>query len=309
MRPAGRVALVTGAAGFIGCHLVERLAREGWEVRGVDDERTGDWRRVKVSVARIDKSLEMMSARELRSACSGATVLFHLAAEKHNTPGVTADRTIEVNVAATARLFDAAGAAGVQTIVFTSSLYAYGSMGPEPMSELDVPTPSTVYGVSKLAGEHLLRATERAHRTAWSVARLFFVYGPRQLAAGGYPSVIVRNFERLRLGEPAVVNGDGEQALDYVYVDDCVDALVELGSGRHAGLTVNVASGNATTVNRLTQAMLEVSGAALAPVAGPADWTAGSRRVGATRVAAERLGWSAGTPLETGLRRVWEGLA
>jgi len=297
---------VTGAAGFIGCHLVDRLASDGWAVRGLDDERTGDWGRVKVDVDRVDASLENMSAHELVSVCRGVDLLFHLAAEKHNTPGVTADRTLGVNVAATARLFDAAGAAGVPRIVFTSSLYAYGSSGPAVMSEGDVPTPSTVYGVSKLAGEHLLRATERTFGVQWSVARLFFVYGPRQLAAGGYPSVIVRNFDRIRRDEAPVVNGDGEQALDYVFVVDCVDALVRLGAGDHHGLTVNVASGAAISVRELTGVMLAVTRSSLEPIAGPADWTAGSRRVGSPDIAAEQLGWKATTPLREGLRRVWE---
>ncbi|MCZ7587270.1 MAG: NAD-dependent epimerase/dehydratase family protein [Gaiella sp.] len=299
-------ALVTGAAGFIGCNLVERLISDGWSVRGLDDERTGDWGRVKAEVDRVDGSLEVMSADELQVLCGDVDVLFHLAAEKHNTPGVTADRTIEVNVAATARLFSAAGSVGVPKIVFTSSLYAYGSMGPDVMYEQDLPHPSTVYGVSKLAGEHLLRATERSYGVRWSVARLFFIYGPRQLAAGGYPSVVVRNFERIARDEAPVVNGDGSQTLDYVFVEDCVEALLRLGLGDHHGLTVNVASGTSTSVNDLTAAMLAVTGSLLEPTAGPADWTAGSRRVGSPDLAAERLAWKTTTPLDEGLRRVWE---
>jgi UDP-glucose 4-epimerase len=300
---------VTGAAGFIGCHLTERLVADGWEVRGIDDERTGDWGRVKVPVDRIDRSLEDMSPTELRTACAGADVLFHLAAEKHNTPGVTADRTVAVNVAATARLFDAAGAARTPKIVFTSSLYAYGSLGPEAMSESDIPEPITVYGVSKLAGEHLLRVTQRAHGTAWSVARLFFVYGPRQLAEGGYPSVIVRNFDRIRKNERPVVNGDGRQSLDYVFVEDCVDGLARLAGRDHDGLTVNLSSGRPIAVSELTDAMLEVAGSKLEPISGDPDWTAGTSRWGSTGLASERLGWSTSTTLDDGLRRVWEAIA
>jgi UDP-glucose 4-epimerase len=302
-------ALVTGAAGFIGSHLVERLVGDGWSVRGLDDGRTGDWDRVKVPVDRLDSSLEMMSSDDLRVACGGVSLLFHLAAEKHNTPGVTADRTVAVNIAATARLFDAAGAEGVAKIVFASSLYAYGSLGPRVMSESDIPAPQTVYGVSKLAGEHLLRVAERNHGVEWSVARLFFVYGPHQLAQGGYPSVIVRNFGRVRRGEPPVVNGDGAQALDYVYIDDCVDGLVALAHSEHHGLIVNLASGRPTTIIDLTMAMLDASRSSLEPVQGPADWTAGTVRFGSTERASALLGWSASTSLDLGLRRVWESLS
>jgi nucleoside-diphosphate-sugar epimerase len=308
-RTGARTALVTGAAGFIGCHLAERLVADGWVVRGIDDERTGDWNRVKVPVERIDRSLEDMSASDLSTACTGVDALFHLAAEKHNTPGVTADRTVNVNIAATARLFDAAGAAAIPKLVFTSSLYAYGSLGPDAMSETDLPAPSTVYGMSKLAGEQLLRVTERTHGTSWSVARLFFIYGPRQLAAGGYPSVIVRNFTRIRQGERPVVNGDGGQALDYVFVDDCVDCLVRLADRAHDGVMVNVASGRPVSVAELTRSMLEISGSSLEPVEGDADWTAGTRRWGTTERAAQEVGWSASTDLHDGLRRVWESMA
>jgi UDP-glucose 4-epimerase len=273
----------------------------------LDDERTGDWGRTEVGLERIDGSLEAMSPGELRGACEGANLLVHLAAEKHNTPGVTADRTLSVNVAATARLFDAAGAAGVEKIVFASSLYAYGSVGPAAMSETDIPTPTTIYGVSKLAGEHLLRAAERTHGLRWGVARLFFIYGPRQFAEGGYPSVIVRNFDRMRRNQRPVVNGDGTQALDYVYVDDCIDGFVALAAAEH-GLTVNLASGRAVSVNDLTAAMLRAAESSLVPTPGPKDWTDGTCRWGVTTTAAERLDWAASTPLDVGLQRVWDAL-
>ena len=281
----------------------------GWRVRGIDDERTGDWSRVKVPLERIDKPLEAMSSEELKDACSGAHHLFHLAAEKHNTPGLTAQRTLAVNVAATAALFDAAGSSGVGKVVFTSSLYAYGSFGPSAMTETDVPLPTTVYGTSKLCGEHLLRTAGRAYGIEWATARLFFIYGPRQLAKGGYPSVIVRNFQRIRRGEPPVVSGDGEQALDYVFVADCVDGLLALAATGESGLTVNLAGGRPISVNELTRRMLGVSESDLKPVSGPPDWTAGTRRWGSTARAAETIGWTASVPLEDGLRRVWEAAA
>ena len=303
-----QTAVVTGIAGFIGSYLVGRLVERGWVVRGLDNERSGDWRRVTVPVERIERDLASLADGELLSLCRGADVLFHLAAEKYNSSKSTPERIIDVNISATRRLFDAAGRAQVGRVIFTSSLYAYGALGPEWMSESDVPAPTTMYGLSKVAGEHLLRVAARDHGLRWTVARLFFIYGPRQYAEGGYKSVILRNFERIRRGERPVILGDGEQALDYVYVDDCVDALLAMLGPEHEGLTYNVAAGRAITVNELTRLMLRAAGSNLAPVPGPADWTAGTVRVGSPRLSAGRLAWRATTPIEEGLARVWRWL-
>jgi UDP-glucose 4-epimerase len=194
-------------------------------------------------------------------------------------------------------------------VVFTSSLYAYGSLGPEPMRETDVPAPTTLYGVSKLAGEHLLRVAERNHGLSWTAARLFFVYGPGQFAEGGYKSVIVSNFERLRAGEPPRINGDGEQRLDYVYVDDCVSALLTMAAPEHHGRTFNIASGAGVSVNELTRTMLAAAGSDAQPATAPADWTHGSVRVGDPTLAEATLKWRATTPIEEGVAHVWNSLS
>ena len=171
----------------------------------------------------------------------------------------TPQQIIDVNISASRRLFEAAAQAARPKVVFASSLYAYGSMGPAPMRETDVPTPDTVYGISKVAGEQLLRLRYDGSMVPWSVARLFFVYGPRQYARGGYKSVIVANFERLVRGEAPTIFGDGLQALDYVYIDDVVEALIELAAPAHNGKTLNICSGLATTINDLTAAMIATS--------------------------------------------------
>lgn len=297
---------MTGAAGFIGSRLVNTLCGQGVEVIGIDNERSGDWSRVSPAVRRVDADIAALSEDDFVEVCEGADVLFHLAAEKYNSSLATPERVIATNVTSTSRLFRAACRAGPRSIVFTSSLYAYGSLGPEPMDERDLPAPTTSYGMSKVAGEHILRVVGRETGMAWSAARLFFIYGPNQHAEGGYRSVILRNFDRLRAGLPPVINGDGAQGLDYVYVDDAVDALIRMATIPGGVGVVNVASGRARTVSELTEAMLAVAGReGIDPDYAPPDWTAGSRRVGTTTRAREVLGWSATTPLDTGLRQVW----
>jgi nucleoside-diphosphate-sugar epimerase len=275
------------------------------EVVGIDNERAGDWARLKTPCEQHRRDLTEMTVDDLSAVCDGADALFHLAAEKYNASRSTPERLLDVNVAATDRLFRAAGRTGVGKVVFTSSLYAYGSLGPRPMHEDDVPRPGTRYGASKVAGEHLLRVVSRDHDLPSTIVRLFFVYGPRQHAGGGYKSVIVSNFERILRGERPTVYGDGEQALDYVYVDDAVDALVACADHRVDGELLNVASGHAVSVNELTALMLEVSGSRLQPLGAPADWTAGTCRFGDPQRIAQRLGWKPQVGLEDGLRRVW----
>lgn len=278
----------------------------GAEVVGVDNERSGDWSRVDVDCARVQEDLAVMRFGELVDVCCGADVLFHLAAEKYNSSKSSPERVLDVNVVATDRLYRAAAAAGVRKVVFTSSLYAYGSLGPEPMRETQPPAPTTTYGASKVMGEHLLRVLERDHGTAWSVARLFFVYGPRQYAEGGYKSVILSNFERLLRGKRPTIYGDGGQQLDYVFVDDVVRALRALVASDQDGRIYNIGSGHGTSVNELTVRMMNIAERELEPEYCPPDWTAGSIRVGDPSAARMGLGWSATTTIDDGLARVWD---
>jgi UDP-glucose 4-epimerase len=304
----GAAVVVTGGAGFIGSHLVRTLLEhEAGRVVIVDSLRTGTWRNVPDDprVGRLELDLGIATTAELGRALEGAAYLFHLAAEKHNQSIDVPDRVLAVNVDGTFRLFSAAAAAGVQKVVFTSSLYAAGRLHLPPMRETDLPEPKTVYGISKLTGEHLLRHFAAAAGLRSTALRLFFVYGPRQYAGGGYKSVIVTNFERLLRGEAPLIKGDGEQALDYIHVDDVVQALLLALSDAADGETINIGSAKAVTVSQLTQLMLEVAASLQKPVHAPADWTAGTHRVCDNEKAERILGWSPSVPMREGLASVY----
>ena len=300
--------LVTGGAGFIGSHLVRSLLDQGArEVVILDDLRTGTWQNVPADprIRHLALDFAALSMEELRRAIDGTNFLFHLAAEKHNNSIDSPERVLRVNVDATFRLFAAAAAAGVRKVVFTSSLYAAGRMSLPPMRETDLPEPRTVYGISKLAGEHLLRHFASSAGLRSTTFRLFFVYGPRQFAGSGYKSVIVSNFERILRSEAPIINGDGRQALDYIHVDDVVRALI-LGLNDEADdEIINIGQGSAIDIASLTGLMLDVAGSHLQPVHAPPDWTAGTHRVCDNDKALSVLGWTPSVAMRDGLAGVF----
>jgi len=305
----GATFFVTGGAGFIGSHLVRALLDNGAaSVIAVDNLRTGAWSNTPddARLKRVTLDFSTASQSELRDLMQGVDYLFHLAAEKHNQAIDIPNRVLEVNVDGTFRLFGAAVDAGIKKVVFTSSLYAAGRYTLPPMRETDLPEPRTVYGISKLTGEHLLRHFATSTGLRATAFRLFFVYGPRQYAGSGYKSVIVTNFERILRNESPVINGDGQQSLDYVHVDDVVRALQLALDPSADGALLNIGQGTAVSVSRLTDVMLEVARSSLRPVEGPADWTAGTHRVCDNARAREILGWSPAVSLRDGLAGVYE---
>ena len=195
--------VVTGGCGFIGSHLVERLRRCAARVVVIDNLGYGRRENLDLSDDGIHvENLKLCAGvgTELQKLLKGVDYIFHLAAEKHNQSIYSPDRVLDVNVMGTYELLKAAADAGVKKVVFTSSLYAYGRMSGPPMSEDEVPTPHTLYGISKLSGEHLCRYFASQRGIPAVCLRLFFVYGPRQYSGLGYKSVIVKNFDRMLKG-------------------------------------------------------------------------------------------------------------
>jgi len=308
---SGRHALVTGGAGFIGSHLVEALlARGARRVTIVDSMRFANEHHARLADARVAVVRHTLGAdpiSALAPALGDAELLFHLAAEKHNQSLPTPDQLLASNVTGTYALFDAAARAACKKIVFSSSLYAYGRVTGAPLVESELSPPWSLYGISKLTGEHLAGHARHVHGVRAVSLRYFFTYGTRQFPGTGYKSVIVNNFERLRRGEAPVIFGDGEQALDYIYVDDVVDATIRAMELPLDGEVLNVGSGDATTINALTDVMLDVAGSKATATRGPADWTQGTSRV-ADAAKARRLlgGWRPTVSLRDGLARTFE---
>jgi UDP-glucose 4-epimerase len=298
---------ITGGAGFIGAALANELFDRGFsEINLLDNLSTGDWSRLNFEANRISIDLSIATVEELVDALTGIDILFHLSAVKLHNEKNSFDDIIKHNVLATQNLLDAAGLAGVKKVVFTSSLYSYGMLKIETFTEDLVPVPSTVYGASKLFGESLVAIASRKYGFDYSIARLFFIYGEKQYSDGGYKSVIVNNFERLKSDQQAVIHGDGGQILDYLHVSDCVSALISL-SQNTTNDVYNVSSGVPLTITELTNEMLRVTGKKTVRYVDP-DWTQGTRRVGSYRKIHELTGWVPNVSLNEGLSRTWESL-
>lgn len=303
----GSSVLVTGGAGFIGSHLVERLlALDVNRVVVIDSLAFGSEKNFSSGDARVTlTSVDIGSStvHDLLPAFKGVDFVFHLAAEKHNASIGNPNKMLASNVQGTLNVLEASVQQGVKKVVFTSSLYAYGRIAGAPFREDEVVCPSTVYGISKVAGENL--TAMYASKIETNTLRYLFVYGPRQWANAGYKSVIVKNFERMLRGAAPVIFGDGEQALDYIYVSDAIDATIRAMTHAKNGAVFNVGSGVATSVRSLTDVMKRVAESTTDASNEPPDWTAGSYRVGDITKIKRELGWEPSVSLEVGLRHTF----
>jgi UDP-glucose 4-epimerase len=266
-------AFVTGAAGFIGSTLVDRLLADGHRVVGIDNLSTGvvanlehAHRYNELSPRRFNFVQADVQAPELTGIVAGSNpdVIFHLAAQVDVQVSV-ADPQFDArnNVLGTINLCEASRRAGVQRIVYAASGGSrYGAPTSLPVGESTQADPFSPYGVGKLAGELYLGAYARMYGIAPICLALANVYGPRQ-NPHGETGVIAVFGSAMITGRPVTIYGDGTGSRDYVYVDDVIDALVRAARApmSTAG-TYNVGTGHQTTttqVHRLISAVLDGS--------------------------------------------------
>ncbi len=295
--------LVTGGAGFIGSHVVDRLVADGHAVDVVDNLSTG--RRAHVNTAARLMVCDLRSARlDGAFAAARPDAVVHLAAQAA-VPRSVADPRFDasVNVLGTLALLDAARRRAVGRVVYVSTGGAvYGDTDVLPTPE-DHPTrPASPYGVSKLAGERYLECWARLTGTPTLSLRLANIYGPRQ-DPHGEAGVVAIFASRLLAGADCVVNGDGEQTRDYVYVGDVADAVARALASADVTGEVNIGTGVETSVNDLYRRLARLAGVARTARHGPPRPGEQRRSVlDATRAKA-LLGWMAATPLDAGLAK------
>jgi nucleoside-diphosphate-sugar epimerase len=269
----GELVLVTGAAGFIGSHLVDALLERGARVRGLDNLATGKRENLPSGDGRFELvEADLRDPEACRKACRGVTYVFHQAA-LGSVPRSLADpgSTISVNVAGTAKLLQASRDARVRRVIYASSSSVYGDSERLPKKEGEEGLPLSPYALSKVMVEQLADIFALAFGLESIGLRYFNVYGPRQDPEGSYAAVIPRFFQAYLAGEAPVIYGDGLQSRDFTYVDDAVRAnlLAAAAPSDACGHAYNVGGGRRTTVRELAQSIREVAGGGAEPLTAP----------------------------------------
>ena len=252
--------LVTGAAGFIGSALANRLAREGHQVRGLDDLSAGDPERLspEVTFTRGD----VTDRPTLWTLLQEIDCVYHLAAKVSVSESVLYPREYNhVNVGGTVSVMEAMRDVGVKRVVLASSGAVYGHQSTQPLSEDLFPSPRSPYAVSKLAAEHYVRTIGLLWGIETVSLRIFNAYGPGQPLPAAHPPVIPHFLRQAARSGTLVIHGKGDQTRDFVYIDDVVEAMVSASTAPTIDQSViNIGSGVGTSIKMLAQYALEAVG-------------------------------------------------
>jgi nucleoside-diphosphate-sugar epimerase len=258
-------ALVTGAAGFIGSHLVSALLDKGADVTGLDCFTDYYARSIKESNLAVNAGRSgfhfiggAIQHADLPALLAGKTHVFHLAAQAGVRKSWGGDFRIytDHNVDATQRLLEACVGLPLERFVYASSSSVYGDNTSMPMTEAALPQPVSPYGVTKLAAEQLCHLYFVNYRVPTTSVRYFTVYGPRQR-----PDMAFHRFLTAALkGEPITVYGDGEQTRDFTFVTDAVAATMAAGTNGRPGRVYNVGGGSRVSLNHLFTIIERVTG-------------------------------------------------
>jgi len=258
--------LVTGAAGFIGLHLVERLISDGYQVVALDNLYSSDGKCLEQLVTRFPRQLQWIHGdiRDVECvsrAMAGCSVVFHLAAAGSVLESIEKVSVYhDINVTGMFNVLLAAKNAGVARFVLASSASVYGDTSQGPNLESQDVRPMTPYAANKAIAEAYCMAFFKSYGMPTVIFRFFNVYGPRQNPRSSYAAAIPTFIKACQANEWVTIFGDGEQTRDFVYVGDVVETLIT-GSRcdtSYLGIPINVASGQPVTINHVAQTIRQV---------------------------------------------------
>jgi UDP-glucose 4-epimerase len=298
--------LITGAAGFLGAPLANRLIREGHRVIGLDDLSTGDPERLSQEVHLVRGDVN--DRPKLWSLLQEVDCVYHLAARVIVPESMLYPREYnQVNVGGTVTLMEAMRDVGVRRVVFISSGTIYGNQKIQPLRETCRPHPHSPYAVSKLSAEFYIRTIGDLWGIETVCLRVFNAYGPGQRMPPTNAPVIPYCIRQALDHGTIVVHGDGKQTRDYVYIDDVVDAMESASSKPNINrMIINVGSGRETTVNDIIKRVVEITQAKPEIVMNKTHDSGPSRMCADLGLAKKVLDFSPKVNLTEGLRRTIE---
>jgi UDP-glucose 4-epimerase len=294
--------LITGGAGFIGSHVADAFLAAGFEVAVVDNLST--WRQENVPAGAQFHPFDIKSSDTFDLICRWRPhVLVHHAAQMSVRVSVD-DPVMDAreNILGSLNLFEAAARANVEKIIFASTGGAmYGDQAPVPAREEDREMPECPYGIAKLAVEHYLHFYQREHGIIPLRLRYANVYGPRQNGLGE-AGVVAIFIEKFLAGEQPVINGDGLQTRDFVYVGDVVAANLLALEYPRAGI-FNIGTGKETDILTIYLQLQKIIGSSQGPVHGAAKPGEQRRSALDSSLARKMLDWQPQVSLVEGLTR------
>lgn len=303
--------LVTGGAGFIGSHLTDALLEEGHEVTVMDNlvngklENLSEANKYETFKFVEDDILDPTICQQLSQekdvvyhlACLGVRHSIHSPFENH-----------QVNAEGTLNLLQAARSNNVKKFFYISSSEVYGKVKSFPITENDVPEPITVYGSSKLVGEHYSKSFYECYKLDTTVLRIFNNYGPRAHYEGDAGEVIPRTIVKLLYGEKPIIFGDGSVTRDFFYVKDTAKLLCSLlNSSNITAETINIGTGEEITIKHLIESLIELMPAYKQIIDYKADRPADVPRLWVdNRKMKDSINFTAGYSFEEGLKETIE---
>jgi UDP-glucose 4-epimerase len=302
----GTCCLVTGGAGFIGSTIVDQLLAAGAaEVRIIDNFVRGSWNNL--AWAQEHGGIEIIDG-DIRDAAlvsritQGVDYVFHQAALRITRCAEAPREAIEVLVDGTLNVLEAALQHKVSKVIAASSASVYGEPSYLPIDESHPFNNRTMYGAGKIATEQMLRALSETSGLRYVAFRPFNVYGPRMDLTGVYTEVLIRWLDAIEAGSPPLIFGDGNQSMDFVFVEDVARANLLAAQSDVNDEAFNIGTGIQTSLNELCAALLRLMNSSLHPEHRPARAVGNvQRRRAATEKAETMLGFRATVSLEQGL--------
>lgn len=292
--------LVTGGAGFIGSHLVERLVDLNHEVIVLDDLSNGNLQNLKNL---RDKITFINRDVSVPFSLSGLNAIFHLACFPRSRSFVNPRRDIEVNVIGMINVLELARKNEAK-VIFSSNSGIYDTSG-IPIDENTLDDPKTPYDLDKLQAENYLKLYGNTYGIEYVIFRFATVYGPRQNVSPEWKPVVMEFISKLQKKQAPTIYWDGEQTRDFTFVDDIVNALI-LSLENANGETIILGSEKETSINELYKLVSDLCGIYIEPSRKPKQLGDIRRMYYNCKKASRILRWRANTPLEEGIRKIIE---